>query len=528
MYRDESEFQEALESAEMNVAPDSAHVCAVQERMAVLARNRITARRRTRNACFAALLLCVICGTALAATEAGRSLVRWILTPVLPRHEMTVTTGDGATWSRSGSTEPYGPEQRRAAADLFAEIAALSQAGAGELVGLLEGPDGTVYSIRYTLTDGSSTTVATGVPTDVQALMMGIDEIQRLRDAGAGRAIVESPSPYGLGSYTIRFALPDRTVDLQTWYPPGPRAEREAIFAETRALKADLMFSVEEASMSVESPDQGIMGRLRYTLSDGRTIGIVERVPDELITPDRTSVVMPATGEATPIASGGFWTAPDGSLFLSVGGEGPASPHEQQDTVHRYRAVHAIKEGGGGRLVGLLEGPGWDGELSTISFQVMYTLEDGQTTRVGEGNLSAAQKANMQIDEILRLRGEGAGEIIAQSESPLGLGRFTIRFTLADGETVDLHTLYPPSTRQQREAIFAETRELKTKRHFTVHEPQVLPGSGVWGILQYTLDDGRAVSHYEQVPTDLITSDGRHIVTPGTGELIEIAGTVQD
>ena len=94
MYRDESEFQEALDSAEMNVAPDPAHVGAVEQRMAVLTRGRITARRRTRNACLVALLLCVVCGTTLAATETGRSLVRWILTPVLPRHEMTVTTGD--------------------------------------------------------------------------------------------------------------------------------------------------------------------------------------------------------------------------------------------------------------------------------------------------------------------------------------------------------------------------------------------------------------------------------------------------
>jgi hypothetical protein len=61
-----------------------------------------------------------------------------------------------------------------------------------------------------------------------------------------------------------------------------------------------------------------------------------------------------------------------------------------------------------------------------------------------------------------------------------------------------------------------------------VREPQVLPGSGVWGILRYTLADGRTVNHYEQVPTDLITSDGRHIVMPGTGELVEIAGTGRD
>jgi glycerol-3-phosphate dehydrogenase len=158
----------------------------------------------------------------------------------------------------------------------------------------------------------------------------------------------------------------------------------------------------------------------------------------------------------------------------------------------------------------------------------MYTLANGQTTRVGSGDLSAPQRANMRIDEILRLRDAGAGEIVSQAESPLGLGRYTIRFTLSDGETVDLHTQYPPSTRRQREAIFAETRDLKTKGRFTVHKPQVVPGSGVWGILQYTLADGRAVSHYEQVPTDLITSDGRHIVTPGTGELVEIAGSTRE
>ena len=89
---------------------------------------------------------------------------------------------------------------------------------------------------------------------------------------------MHSPSPYGLGFYTIRFALPDRTVDLTTWYPPAPRAERDAIFAETRALKADLLFTVQEASVNPDDPRQGVLGRLRYTLADGRSVGILERV----------------------------------------------------------------------------------------------------------------------------------------------------------------------------------------------------------------------------------------------------------
>ncbi|MHC4218249.1 MAG: hypothetical protein ACYSU7_07295 [Planctomycetota bacterium] len=518
MHSNDTELRDALQAAEMNVSPDPEHVGAVQTRMATLARSGIGDRHRVRNAWIVGLLLCGIGGAALGATATGRGLLRWIFTPVLPRHEVTVTTPDGSTWSRAGSTRPYGPESRQVVADQFTEIAALAQAGRGALVGLRELPDSTIYSIRYSLKDGSSAIVATGVPTELQALNLGIDEIQRSRDAGAGRVIAQSPSPHGLGAYLIRFALPGRTVDLETWYPPGPRADRDAIFAETRKLKADLLFTVEEAEISVDHPGEGVRGRLRYTLADGRTVGIVEQVPDELITPDGAYVIGPGVDETVAIAPGGFWTAPDGDLYLSLGGDDPESP----ENLDRFRELHAIKEAGGGRLVGLVERPGWAGELSTTSFQVEYTLGDGGTTRVGEGDLSIRQKADMRVDEIRRLRDIGAGEIIAQRESPLGMGGFTIRFTLAGGETVDLRTMYPPCTRQQREAIFAETRELKAQRKFEVREPQVLPGAGVGGILVFVLSDGRSVSHYEQVPTDLITSDGTHIVTPATGALVEI------
>jgi hypothetical protein len=103
------------------------------------------------------------------------------------------------------------------------------------------------------------------------------------------------------------------------------------------------------------------------------------------------------------------------------------------------------------------------------------------------------------------------------------MGGFTVRFTLADGGTVDLRTVYPPGPGRERAAIFAETRDLREQRQFTVLEPKVLPGAGVWAMHRYALSDGRTVVHYEPVPTDLIADDGRHVVQPGTGELVEIA-----
>lgn len=138
-------------------------------------------------------------------------------------------------------------------------------------------------------------------------------------DAGAGDVIVESPSPMGLGRYTIRFTLAGRTVDLQTWYPPGTREEREAIFVETRRLKADLRFAVNQASVSVENPEEGVVGTLRYTLADGRTVSIVEQIPADAVTPDGTFVVVPDAGETLSVELGGTWTAPDGSQYTMGG-----------------------------------------------------------------------------------------------------------------------------------------------------------------------------------------------------------------
>ncbi|UCC29840.1 MAG: hypothetical protein JSU86_16745 [Phycisphaerales bacterium] len=521
MYQEDAHFEDMLKNAEMKIDPNPEHVRAVRERMNAVSRNGAHVGGRHRSAWVVCLVLCGICGVGLAGTETGRDLVRWILTPVHPRHEITVTTPDGTTWSRSGAVDPHDPQDREKVAREFAEMAELAEAGLGELTGMIETPDHTVYMVEYTLKDGT-TSSAGGELTDRQAVNMRIDEIQQLRDAGAGEVIMRIKAPIGLGLYTIRFALSDRTVDLQMWYPPGTRQEREAIFSETRRLKSELRFSVEDARVSNENPEQGVWGTLRYTLADGRTVGIVEQVPAEAITADGAFVAVPDTGETPDTEADVTWTSPDGSQYTLSGGPGPDSPEEREAVVDTFREIHSIKQAGGGRLVGLREGPGWSGELSRTSYDVEYTLASGETMNMGEGALSSAQKATVRVDEIQRLRDNGAGEIISQSESDVGLGRFTIRFTLPDGQTVDLQTSYPPGTRQERTAIFAETRELRAQRRFTVSNARGDPESGVWGVFLYTLSDGRAVGHRERVPSDMISSDGAHIVIPGTGETIEL------
>ena len=516
MHPDDSRFQDALESAEMKIGPDPAHVQTVQDRMMAMARNGARHGGRTKSGWIVGLLFFGVCGVGLAATETGRNLIRSIFTPVRQQHQVTVTTEDGSTWIRGGGAGPYSAEEQQLAADQFQEVADLKQAGFGELTGLLEGPEHTVYLVKYTLKSGTPVTVGDAGVSEKQAVNMQIDEIRELRDAGAGQVIVQSPGPIGLGAYTIRFTLSDRVVDLQTWYPPGTREGREAIFAETRRMKEELRFSVVEAGASVEEPEAGVMGTLRYTLSDGRTVGIVEQIPAEAITPDGAYVAVPDTGETTEVQRDGTWLAPDGGVYTISG----VDQDEQESVVDEFKQIYAIKQAGGGRLVGLLEGPGWDGQPRTI-FQVEYTLQSGETMTVGEGDLSDEQAANMQMGEIQQLRDTGEGEIVARRDSPLGLGRFTIRFTLSDGQTVDLTTWYPPSTRQEREAIFAETRKLKAQRRFTVDDVRVDAG-WVWGRLSYTLSDGRSVTHYEQVPTDVISSDGTRIVIPEIGESTKI------
>lgn len=291
-----------LESAEMDGHVDAARLDAVRDRMMTIGRARPGRSRRYRRVWVTALALCGLCGIGLAATETGRQFVRSIFTPVETHHAVEWEAPDGGTWMRSRDTQAFSPEEEKQTAEEFTEIYQIKQAGGGRLVGLMEGPDygwrGSEpgYRIAYTLSNGEVKTVGGGQLTEKQAANMRIEEIMQLRDSGAGEAISRRDWPIGLGNYTIRFTLSDgQTVDLTAWYPPGTRQEREAIFAETRDLKTQLRFTVDEAYGIEEYPEQGTWGLLRYTLSDGRAVGIIERIPDEVVSPDGMQVEMPDT-----------------------------------------------------------------------------------------------------------------------------------------------------------------------------------------------------------------------------------------
>ena len=106
------------------------------------------------------------------------------------------------------------------------------------------------------------------------------------------------------------------------------------------------------------------------------------------------------------------------------------------------------------------------------------------------------------------LRDAGACQVLSQKPSRKGLGKYTIRFTLSDGQTIDLTTTYPPGTRQEREKIFAETRERSSSASRSKSLKAVrLPGD-TCGLLRYTLADGRTVGITEQVPKEVLTPDG--------------------
>ena len=187
------------------------------------------------------------------------------------------------------------------------------------------------------------------------------------------------------------------------------------------------------------------------------------------------------------------WTAPDGTVWSQMRNSQPYTPEEAQEVIKLHEEIDAIKQAGGGRLVGLLENAGMFGGGMTV-YQIEYTLSTGETQRVGSGQPTEKQAENMALDEIRELRDAGAGEIIDEQPSELGMGRYVIRFTLSDGRIVDLTTVYPPSTRDQCRRMFAEMWQLKTAGQFEVLDPYrvpEVPEQGVWGILRYTLADGR-------------------------------------
>lgn len=212
--------------------------------------------------------------------------------------------------------------------------------------------------------------------------------------------------------------------------------------------------------------------------------------------------------------------SPDGNTWIvtRTGDDvTPFTPAEEQAERAEMDEVYAIRQAGGGQLVRIFEGfaevP--DPAPTQTSFCVAYKLSSGVTKMVGEGQLTEKQASNIHLDEILKLRDAGAGELISQRPGSIGLGEYKIRFTLSDGSTADVKTNYPPAPRAERDAIFAETRKLKEQRQFAVRNASspAQPNALMFGILRYKLADGRMVGIVESVPPDMITPDGKNVVS---------------
>jgi hypothetical protein len=295
----------------MNTTPDPEHSEAVRRQTLSVARRAASHPGYRRIGLIAAAVVLGVCGIGLAATETGRNLIRRIFTPIEQQHATRWEAPDGTVYSESRNWgEPYSGDEEQAAASKFQEIHALQDAGQGKLVGLAERSDDTGFFVQYELGDGTITQLCQGRPTGEQDENMRIDEIMELRDAGAGEVINEQPFVIGLGRYTIRFTLSDgQTVDLTANYPPGKREEREAIFAETEELRSQLRFTVLNPHVDPKQPEAGVWGILRYELADGRTVGLVQRVPDEAISEDGQFVVLPDLAE--PVAITGASSTPD-------------------------------------------------------------------------------------------------------------------------------------------------------------------------------------------------------------------------
>jgi len=199
---------------------------------------------------------------------------------------------------------------------------------------------------------------------------------------------------------------------------------------------------------------------------------------------------------------------------MSSGGDAkPFTPQEKAAYEAEMAEIVQIKQAGGGRLVGLMEVPPPNGTTKPLTiFNIEYTLSNGQKSGMS-GAPSPQQRANLRIDEILALRNNGGGQIVSSKPSELGLGRYTIRFTLADNTAVDLETQFPPGTSAERAAIFAEISQLKAARSFSVTQAVSGPNGKVWGILHYTLADGRQVGFTDEVPADMVGPDGRSVLT---------------
>jgi hypothetical protein len=205
----------------------------------------------------------------------------------------------------------------------------------------------------------------------------------------------------------------------------------------------------------------------------------------------------------------------------------PCTAAEAEAVRADLERIDKLRRVGEGRLVRLLEGRGPTGTDVRVLYEVAYALRDDEALIITHDALSAEQAQYMQIEELLARYNAGEGKVVSYRDHPMGLGFYRIHFALTDGHAVELETMFPPGLRKEREAIMAETWELRARGRFVVHNPSADSDGSAYGLLQYTLKDGRTVGLVEELPPELLSADGQYLMLPDLERPIELEGAAE-
>jgi len=311
MCESDPEIRDLVEAAGLSGAPDSARMAAVRQRLAQMpAAPRPT--RRLRTAGIATLAIVAGAGAVIGGTQTGRDFVRHLFFPISTSYQVTVPTDEGVM-SYGRNDVPFTPEEQQEARSALLDVKQQIEAGGGDFVGIIEGRNPTgpglsyTYMVQYPLGENRMSTIGQSTPPTRPEELKRAQEIIALYEAGFGEVVAHAKHGMGMGTYTLRFVLSDgRTSEVETQFPPGLRAEREAILAETSTYLQQGRFPVMNASLESRGEVWGLVSAQH---ADGRRVGCLEHIPAKFISADGKHVVLPDTDNSVEIGG----TSPDPS-----------------------------------------------------------------------------------------------------------------------------------------------------------------------------------------------------------------------
>jgi catechol 2,3-dioxygenase-like lactoylglutathione lyase family enzyme len=230
-----------------------------------------------------------------------------------------------------------------------------------------------------------------------------------------------------------------------------------------------------------------------------------------------------------PVSTSYQVTVPTQDGVMSYGRDNvPFTPEEQQEARSSLLDVKQQMETGGGELIGITEHRDPAGPGLSYTYLVRYDFGNGNQSTIGQGKLPTRPEELQRAQEIIAQYEAGLGEVVSHTKHGMGMGTYTLRFVLSDGQTTEVETQFPPGPRADREAVFAETAAYLQSGRFTVNNASLESGDQVWGLVTFRLADGRTVGLVEHIPAKFISPDGKHVVLPDADDSLEIDGATPD